>query len=70
MIQSLQRENATIEESQTLFQYLIDIYQNFQFNLYLSFQASIVHSGALRYAIVMIQPGSEYQMLYSEEADV
>ncbi len=68
--ESLQREDATIGESQILFRSLIDTYLNFDFNSYISTEASIVHSRAFEDAIISIQSGSEHEMLSSEEAAV
>ena len=68
--ESLQREDATIGESQILFTSLIDTYAHFDFNSYISTEASIVHSRAFEDAIIRIQSGSEHEMLSSEEVAV
>lgn len=68
--ESLQREDATIGESQILFASLIDTYAHFDFNSYISTEASIVHSRAFEDAIILIQSGSEHEMLSCEEVAV
>jgi hypothetical protein len=68
--ESLQRENVTVGESQILFASLIDTYAHFNFNSYISTEASIVQSRAFEDALVRIQSGSEHEMLPSEEVAV
>lgn len=65
--ESLQRENVTIWESQTLFQSLIHSFPNFHFDSYLTTDAPIVHNTTFEDVIIKIQSGREYEMLDNEK---
>ena len=56
---SLQREDATIKESEILFRSLIESFSFFEFSSYLSPLASIVHSPFLETGIFKIQCGGK-----------
>lgn len=66
--QIVAKKSSTIGDSETWFQSQIGTYLNLQFNPYLSYQASIVHSSAFEDPIVVIELGREPEMLCSGEA--
>lgn len=67
---SLQRSEATILESELLFQSLIESFPEFPFNNYLSNEAAIVHSPILERAIYKVQSGRETELTMEEERSI